>query len=105
MGPSMTNAESASRGPLVGVRVVELAMWVAGPAAGALFADWGADVIKIERPGGDAYRGAMNHVGLEIEPPGPLVELDNCGKRSVVLDLPDAHDRRPSTRCSPAPAC
>ncbi|MEM8621587.1 MAG: CoA transferase [Actinomycetota bacterium] len=89
----MTNAEPLPGRPLAGVRVVELAMWVAGPAAGALFADWGADVIKIERPGGDAFRGAMNHVGLEIEPPGPLFELDNRGKRSVILDLRDERDR------------
>ena len=40
-------------GPLEGVRVVELGVWVAGPAAGGLLADWGADVVKIEPAAGD----------------------------------------------------
>ena len=40
-----------------GVRVVELAQWVFVPVAGALLADWGADVIRIDRPEGDPYRG------------------------------------------------
>ncbi len=86
-GPGRTN------GPLAGIAVVELAMWVAGPAAGAILAEWGADVIKVEPPAGDAYRGAMNHVGIEITPPGPLFDLDNRGKRSVVLNLREDADR------------
>ncbi len=40
-------------GPMGGVKVVELGVWVAGPAAGGILADWGADVIKIEPPTGD----------------------------------------------------
>ena len=44
-------------GPLAGVKVVELGVWVAGPAAGLLLSDWGADVVKIEPPGiGDPGR-------------------------------------------------
>ena len=43
-----------------GVRVVELAQWVFVPVAGALMADWGAEVIKVEHPqGGDGYRGLV----------------------------------------------
>ena len=42
--------------PLEGVRVVEVAQYVAGPLAGSLLAELGADVIKVEPPGGDAYR-------------------------------------------------
>jgi crotonobetainyl-CoA:carnitine CoA-transferase CaiB-like acyl-CoA transferase len=37
-------------GPVEGIKVVELAVWVAGPAAGGILADWGADVIKVEHP-------------------------------------------------------
>ena len=44
-------------GPLTGIRVIELGQIAAGPFAGSLFADLGADVVKIERPdGGDGMR-------------------------------------------------
>ena len=43
-------------GPLEGVNVVELGVWVAAPAAGGILADWGADVVKIEPPAGDPAR-------------------------------------------------
>jgi crotonobetainyl-CoA:carnitine CoA-transferase CaiB-like acyl-CoA transferase len=42
-----------------GVRVVELAQWVFVPVAGALLADWGAEIIRIDRPEGDPYRGLV----------------------------------------------
>jgi crotonobetainyl-CoA:carnitine CoA-transferase CaiB-like acyl-CoA transferase len=71
---------------LEGIRVVELAMWVAGPSAGGVMADWGADVIKVEAPGGDPQRRVFNAIGLAVETVPPF-ELDNRGKRSVVLDL------------------
>ncbi len=44
-------------GPMDGIRVVELGFWVAGPSAGAVLADWGAEVVKIEPPDGDPFRG------------------------------------------------
>jgi crotonobetainyl-CoA:carnitine CoA-transferase CaiB-like acyl-CoA transferase len=53
-----------SVGPLAGVRVIELGVWVAGPAAGGIMADWGADVIKIEPPAGDPQRAVFGAVGL-----------------------------------------
>ncbi len=73
-------------GPLAGIRVVELGVWVAGPAAGGILADWGADVVKIEPPSGDPGRqfGAMLGGDLPFNPP---FELDNRGKRSVMVDL------------------
>jgi len=73
--------------PLRGVRVVELAHWVAGPAVGAVLADWGADVVKVEPPNGDPMRA------LFAPPPGsaarhsPSFSMANRAKRSVALDL------------------
>lgn len=69
-----------------GIRVVELGVWVAGPAAGGILADWGADVIKIEPPAGDPARGFNRMLGGDM-PTSPPFELDNRSKRSVVLDL------------------
>jgi crotonobetainyl-CoA:carnitine CoA-transferase CaiB-like acyl-CoA transferase len=67
-------------GPLEGVRVVELGVWVAGPGAGGILADWGADVVKIEPPDGDPNRAWTTDSN-------PAFELDNRGKRSMALDL------------------
>ncbi len=69
-----------------GVRVVELGVWVAGPAAGGILADWGADVIKVEPPSGDPARTFQRMLGGDM-PTNPVFELDNRSKRSVVLDL------------------
>ena len=73
-------------GPLEGVKVVELGVWVAGPAAGGVLADWGADVIKIEPPDGDPARMFGRMLGIE-DGTSPPFEMDNRSKRSVVLDL------------------
>ena len=73
-------------GPMAGVKVVELGVWVAGPAAGGILADWGADVIKIEPPDGDPARMFGRMLGIE-DGTSPPFEMDNRGKRSVVLDL------------------
>src|SRR5262245_9501050 len=69
-----------------GIRVVELGFWVAGPAAAGILCDWGADVIKIEPPEGDPARLFAKMLGGDL-PTNPPFELDNRGKRSVVLDL------------------
>jgi crotonobetainyl-CoA:carnitine CoA-transferase CaiB-like acyl-CoA transferase len=74
------------RGPMEGVRVVEAGVWVAGPAVGAILADWGADVVKIEPPEGDPGRTFASMLGADL-PLNPPFELDNRGKRSIVLDL------------------
>ena len=73
-------------GPLEGIKVVELGVWVAGPAAGGILADWGADVVKIEPPTGDPARMFGRMLGLEGDESPPF-EMDNRGKRSIVLDL------------------
>ncbi len=73
--------------PLEGLKVVEVANWVAGPAACALFRDMGADVLKIEPPAGDALRAfKMRNLGYDTDL-NTAFELDNRGKRSLVLDL------------------
>jgi crotonobetainyl-CoA:carnitine CoA-transferase CaiB-like acyl-CoA transferase len=68
-------------------RVIELGMWVAGPAAGGLLADWGADVIKVETPVGDPMRRLFQLLAGHGQPESPPFDLDNRGKRSVVVDL------------------
>jgi crotonobetainyl-CoA:carnitine CoA-transferase CaiB-like acyl-CoA transferase len=76
----------STQGPLAGVRVVEIGVWVAGPGAGGILADWGADVVKIEPPEGDPARTFQQMLGGDL-PVNPVFELDNRGKRSIVLDL------------------
>ena len=73
---------------LSGIRVVELAAWTFVPAAGAVLADWGADVIKIEHPEtGDPQRGLISS-GIVTGAGGVnhFVEQPNRGKRSVAID-------------------
>jgi crotonobetainyl-CoA:carnitine CoA-transferase CaiB-like acyl-CoA transferase len=72
-----------------GVRVLEVAQFTFTPAAGAVLADWGADVIKIEHPvRGDTQRGFLNMGGVKLDPlRHTLFEHPNRGKRSVGIDL------------------
>lgn len=71
-----------------GVRVLEVAQFTFVPAAGAILADWGADVIKIEHPvRGDTQRGFLNMGGVTLDPlRHTLFEHPNRGKRSVGID-------------------
>ena len=94
-------------GAFEGVRVVELAQWVFVPVAGALLADWGADVIRIERPEGDPYRGlATQGIGTDSGGVNMSVALANRGKRSIALDLQNGGgSHRPRTSCSRRPTC
>ena len=85
--PWIVDDAPTSPGPLHGTRVVELGVWVAGPAAAGIMADWGADVIKIEPATGDPQRAVFGAVGVDDTLPVPPFEVDNRGKRSVVLDL------------------
>lgn len=84
----MTSKEHA--GPLLGLKVIDLSTVVAGPGVAKYFADYGADVIKIERPAGDSTRS------MGWTEPGETDslwwKLVNRGKRSLVLDLKNDKD-------------
>jgi crotonobetainyl-CoA:carnitine CoA-transferase CaiB-like acyl-CoA transferase len=77
------------RGVMDGVRVLEVAQWWFVPAAGAVLADWGADVIKIEHPVmGDGQRG-LAAMGMKSTEGNVdfMMQQSNRGKRSLGLDL------------------
>lgn len=76
--------------PLEGIRVLEYAQYVAGPFAGMLLADLGADVIKVEPPAGDAWRRYEPFAQDESR----YFYALNRNKRSVVLNLKDEQERR-----------
>ena len=80
--------------PLRGVRVVEFAHWMAGPLAGGLLADWGADVIKVEPPGGEPMRTIFARMGASAGTPNAAFTLANRGKRSVTVDIKTDHGRQ-----------
>lgn len=90
-----------TNGPLAGMRVVEFGNLIAGPYAGMLLADLGADVIKVEPPTGDLGRA----FGPFTEGESVFFLAVNRGKRSVVLDLKEDGDRRRALAlCSTADA-
>ncbi|MGE9809461.1 CaiB/BaiF CoA transferase family protein [Janibacter sp. G1551] len=85
--------------PMEGIKVVEVAQFTFVPAAGAVLADWGADVIKVEHAEtGDAQRGLVKVLGLDTISKGssfiPIMEGPNRGKRSIglALEKPEARE-------------
>jgi crotonobetainyl-CoA:carnitine CoA-transferase CaiB-like acyl-CoA transferase len=80
--PDMSTDKFAS-GPLDGIRVLELTQAVAGPAAGRILAELGAEVLKIEPLTGDPYRNTFNTIPDE----GKRFQSLNLGKKSVAIDL------------------
>jgi crotonobetainyl-CoA:carnitine CoA-transferase CaiB-like acyl-CoA transferase len=80
-------SEAHATGPLVGVRVIELASVVMGPLAGQILGDLGADVIKVESGTGDVNRGYRPRRSADM---GWLALNLNRNKRSIVLDLKSA---------------
>jgi crotonobetainyl-CoA:carnitine CoA-transferase CaiB-like acyl-CoA transferase len=73
--------------PLEGVRVIEVSMWAFVPSAGAVLADWGAEVIKVEAPTGDPIRGLTFGGVSETAGIAWTWEMFNRGKRAIALDL------------------
>lgn len=71
-------------GPMQGVKVLEVAAWVAAPATAGILADWGAEVVKVEPFNGDPFRGIVT---LGPDGGNPVFELDNRRKRSIALDI------------------
>lgn len=77
---------------LAGLKIVEYATYIAAPGAAGIMADWGAEVIKVEPPGGDPIRLFFASVGVE-EDRNPVFDMDNRGKRGIVLDTAQAGGR------------
>lgn len=78
---------------LKGLKVVEFSSYIAAPGAAGILCDWGADVIKVERPEGDPMRNVFADAKSELVG-NPTFALDNRGKRGIVLDIskPEGRD-------------
>ena len=87
--PTRPDAVGAGEGPLAGLLVADFSRVLAGPYASMLLADMGADVVKVESPGGDDTRTWMPPVRDGVSTYFLGV---NRNKRSVALDLKDAGD-------------
>lgn len=72
--------------PLYGIKVIELGTHVAVPIAARMMASWGADVIKIERPGGDAWRqqGTSFHTPVD-DLENPIFMIPNSNKQFLLF--------------------
>lgn len=76
---------TVKKGPLDGVRVLDLTEFIFGPYATQVLGDLGADVIKVENPGGDRQRHGSKHA--KHDDMGALFMTLNRNKRSIILDL------------------
>lgn len=78
--------------PLAGIKVLELASWLAAPCCAALMADMGADVIKVEPPDGDTYRRMYGDL-LGEDFVHPTFQFDNRGKQGICVNLEEEQGR------------
>jgi crotonobetainyl-CoA:carnitine CoA-transferase CaiB-like acyl-CoA transferase len=79
---------------LSGLRVIDCGTYIAGPAAAVILSDFGAEVIKIERPpAGDPYRQLSRVPGMPVSAMDYCWILDSRNKKSIALDLNDAAGR------------
>jgi len=78
--------------PLAGIKVLEVASWLAAPSCAALMADMGAEVIKVEPPEGDTYRNLYTAL-LGDDFVHPCYQFDNRGKRGICINLEDSSGR------------
>ena len=89
MSDPRLETSDAFPGPLAGVRVLEFSQIVAGPVCGINLSDLGADVVKLEPPGGESIR----NTGAVIPKEGKGFQALNRGKRSLIVDLHDDRGR------------
>ena len=71
---------------LEGIKVIEMATYIAAPGAGGILADWGAEVIKVEPLSGCPMRYTMSNVGAGHLKGSPIFDLDNRGKKGLAID-------------------
>ncbi|MFE5699610.1 CaiB/BaiF CoA transferase family protein [Rhodococcus koreensis] len=95
---SVNSSQGSESGPLAGVRVVDMTIWMAGSVASMLLADLGADVVKVESAHGDPARGHIAPTAGKAstgERAGTSLSYSACNrnKRSIVLDLGQDDDR------------
>jgi crotonobetainyl-CoA:carnitine CoA-transferase CaiB-like acyl-CoA transferase len=81
---------------LEGLKVLEWSTWVAGPGCAGLMADWGAEVVKVESPAGDATRAFF--LDTRESPGNPVFTMENRGKRGIVLDTSKPEGREAMLR-------
>ena len=78
-----------NKGPLSGVRIVEMSVFVAAPVSARLLADMGAEVIKVEAPSGDSWRPASAAYlpRFKEDEENPVFDIYNTGKKFVSLNI------------------
>ena len=72
---------------LEGIKVLSMGTVIAGPAAGAILADWGAEVIKVEPLTGEMFRGTTRAQGVSTGPTNSLIQVFNRGTKGLAIDL------------------